>query len=339
MKLYYYRAAQGNFGDDLNSWLWEELAPGRWSDEDDGELFCGIGTIIGNDMPQAKRIRVFSSGIGYRPVPADFNSERWNVTALRGPLTAQVVGRPELAVADGALLLSTLPRLRPLAAEERHGTILIPHYEAMDEGPWATACRLAGVELVDPRQCGHRVIERIRRARLVIADSMHAAIIADTMRVPWVPVASSRRINSFKWLDWTLSLDLPYEPIVLPSISLGAYYEGQVQRCTGQDFRLPRPDRESAMAHYRRMMRREGNRLWQSVRPKLRHHLRALPGRLPAQAAARDAMARWDRRRTERMAMVLHQLDSAPAFMSGDMIFQQRVEQLSSALNGIPRGR
>ena len=81
MKLYYYRATQGNFGDDLNSWLWEELAPGRWSDEDDGELFCGIGTIIGNDMPQAKRIRVFSSGIGYRPLPADFNSERWNVTA------------------------------------------------------------------------------------------------------------------------------------------------------------------------------------------------------------------------------------------------------------------
>ena len=47
MKLYYYRATQGNFGDDLNSWLWEELVPGRWSDEDDGELFCGIGTIIG----------------------------------------------------------------------------------------------------------------------------------------------------------------------------------------------------------------------------------------------------------------------------------------------------
>ncbi|WP_254657115.1 polysaccharide pyruvyl transferase family protein [Sphingobium fuliginis] len=188
MKLYYYRAPQGNFGDDLNGWLWEELAPGRWSDEDDGELFCGIGTIIGNDMPQAKRIRVFSSGIGYRPVPADFDSGRWKVTALRGPLTAQVVGRPERAVADGALLLSTLPRLKPLAEEERHGTIFIPHYEAMDEGPWERACGLAGVELVDPRQCAHRVIERIRSARLVIADSMHAAIIADTMRVPGCPL-------------------------------------------------------------------------------------------------------------------------------------------------------
>ncbi|GAY23645.1 polysaccharide pyruvyl transferase family protein [Sphingobium fuliginis] len=339
MKLYYYRAPQGNFGDDLNGWLWEELAPGRWSDEDDGELFCGIGTIIGNDMPQAKRIRVFSSGIGYRPVPADFDSGRWKVTALRGPLTAQVVGRPERAVADGALLLSTLPRLKPLAEEERHGTIFIPHYEAMDEGPWERACGLAGVELVDPRQCAHRVIERIRSARLVIADSMHAAIIADTMRVPWVPVASSRRINSFKWLDWTLSLDLPYEPVALPSISLRAYYEGQVQRCIGQDFRLPRPDRDSAMAHYRRMMRREGNALWQSVRPKVKHHLRALPGRLPAQRAARGAMTRWDRRRTERMATVLHRLVGAPAFLSGDAIFAQRVEQLSRALDGIAGGR
>ena len=45
MKLFYYRAKEGNFGDDLNGWLWEELAPGRWSDEAD-TLFCGIGTII-----------------------------------------------------------------------------------------------------------------------------------------------------------------------------------------------------------------------------------------------------------------------------------------------------
>src|SRR3546814_2815542 len=124
----------------------------------------------------------------------------------------------------------------------------------MEEGPWERACELAGVELVDPRQCAHRVIERIRTSRLVIADSMHAAIIADTMRVPWVPVASSRRINSFKLLDWTLSLDLPYEPVALPSITLRAYSEGQVQRCIGQDFRLPRPGSEEHTSELQSLM-------------------------------------------------------------------------------------
>ena len=94
LKIFYYQAPQGNFGDDLNGWLWEELAPGRWSG-DESTLFCGIGTIIGNSLPTAAtRIRVFSSGIGYRPVPADFTSTRWDVVALRGPLTAQPGGGP-----------------------------------------------------------------------------------------------------------------------------------------------------------------------------------------------------------------------------------------------------
>lgn len=333
MKPYYYQAPEGNFGDDLNGWLWEELAPGRWSADDGDDLFCGIGTIIGNDMPGAQRINVFSSGIGYRPVPADFASPRWRVMALRGPLTAQVVGRPDLAVADGALLLSTLPRLKPLPAEMRRGTIFIPHYEAIAEGPWDEACRLAGVELVDPRQCAHRVIDQIRHARLVIADSMHAAIIADTMRVPWVPVASSRRINSFKWLDWTLSLDLPYEPAPLPSVSLHALYEGQVQRCIGQDFRLPRPTGEKALSHYRRMMRRERNRLWMRARPKLKHHLRSLPGRIAMPGVLQKAAMRWELRHRERLGAKLYQLSHEPGFLSGDAIFARRVDQLTGALH------
>jgi succinoglycan biosynthesis protein ExoV len=339
MKLYYYRAPQGNFGDDLNGWLWEELAPGRWSDADDGDLFCGIGTIIGNAMPGAGRISVFSSGIGYRPVPADFSSPRWSVQALRGPLTAAVVGRPDLAVADGALLLSTLPRLKPLPSAQRRQTILIPHYEAMEEGPWADACALAGVELVDPRQCAHQVIGRIRQARLVIADSMHAAIIADTLRVPWVPVTSSPRINSFKWLDWTLSLDLPYEPVALPPISLRGWHEGWVQRCIGQDYRLPRPDRDSALHHYRRMMRREQHARWVAMRPKIRHHLRALPGRLPAPGFVRKTAAGWEERHVERVGGALHRLSGRPGFLSETPIFQRRVDQLSGALDRLLRDR
>lgn len=336
MKLFYYQAASGNFGDDLNGWLWEELAPGRWSDEND-VLFCGIGTIIGNELPPARKVRVFSSGIGYRPVPSDLPGTRWEIAALRGPLTAEVLGRPELAVADGALLLSTLPRLAPLPAEQRRQTIFIPHYEAMAEGDWNEACQRAGVDLVDPRQCAHHVIDRIRQARLVIADSMHAAIIADTLRVPWVPVASSRRINSFKWLDWTLSLNLPYEPSRLPPVSMRAAYEGEVQRLIGQDFRLARPSRERALSHYRRMMRREARGWWRELRPKLRHHLRAAPGRLPTGAGGRRWMARRDAGQLDRVAAALERMSREPGYLSGEQIFAQRVEQLQTAFSALLR--
>ena len=42
---------------------------------------------------------------------------------------------------------------------------------------------------------------------------MHAAIVADTLRVPWVPLMTSSDINSFKWLDWTQSMRVPYQPV------------------------------------------------------------------------------------------------------------------------------
>ncbi len=336
MKLFYYKAQQGNFGDDLNGWLWEELAPGRWSDEAD-TLFCGIGTIIGNAMPDASRVRIFSSGIGYRPAPADIGSRKWDVVALRGPLTAQVVGRPDKAMADGALLLATLERLRPLPASQRKDVIFIPHFEALADGDWATLCQSVGIDMVDPRDCAHAVIDRIRSARLVIADSMHAAIIADTMRVPWVPVSTSGRINSFKWLDWTLSLDLPYEPVRLGAISAASAYQGQVRRIIGEDYRLPRPEREKALAHHAKLTRREQSPWWQSNKPRIKHHLMALPRRVPTIGRVQGVLSRWDERQRDRIAGTLARLSREAGFLSGDAIFARRVDQLHHSFHSMLR--
>jgi len=44
---------------------------------------------------------------------------------------------------------------------------------------------------------------------------MHAAIIADTLRVRWIPVVCSKNINTFKWLDWLSMFDIDYTPIYL----------------------------------------------------------------------------------------------------------------------------
>lgn len=332
MKLFHYKAPEGNFGDDLNEWLWDELVPGLWDREDD-TLFCGIGTILGNAMPPARRVRVFSSGIGYRPPPADLNDPRWEIMALRGPLTAHVLGRPEKAVADGALLLATLPRFRPLEAANRRDILFVPHFQAMEEGDWARACALSGVTLLDPRQPADRVIARIRTARLVIADSMHAAIVADTMRVPWVPVASSPRINSFKWLDWTLSLDLPYEPTPLPSVSLSAAYQGMIQPLIGRGHRLVRARPEAALAHYYRTMRRELAGGWRARwMPRLGYHLGMAPRRLPRPPLVQKAVRAFDQRQTERIAGRFDRLCASGGYLSGDRIFHQRVEQLESRL-------
>lgn len=49
MKLYYYESKLGNFGDDLNKWLWDELLP-DYFDNDESVRFSGIGTIITDTM-------------------------------------------------------------------------------------------------------------------------------------------------------------------------------------------------------------------------------------------------------------------------------------------------
>lgn len=215
MRLFYYRAPHGNFGDDLNDWLWEELLPGHWT-PDSPTLFSGIGTIIGHPLPPAEKVVIFSSGIGYGPVPENINGARWHVAGVRGPLTARLLRMgDDIVVGDGALLLAKL--ISPAVEQSRRGVVFVPHVSEATDAAWLTAAQMAGIELVDPRLPCDQVIERLRTARLVIADSMHAAIVADTLRVPWIPVVSSERISTFKWLDWTLSMQLPYEPVQLRS--------------------------------------------------------------------------------------------------------------------------
>jgi len=35
--------------------------------------------------------------------------------------------------------------------------------------------------------------------------------------VPWIPVALSREVSPFKWVDWTSSVNVSYSPICLPA--------------------------------------------------------------------------------------------------------------------------
>lgn len=37
---------------------------------------------------------------------------------------------------------------------------------------------------------------------------MHGAIVADTYRIPWIPIKLYPYINEFKWNDWALSLNI-----------------------------------------------------------------------------------------------------------------------------------
>lgn len=324
MQLFYYHAHAGNFGDDLNAWLWERLAPGRWSATSD-TLFSGIGTIIGNPMPPALRVVVFSSGFGYSRPPADWNTEKWDVVAVRGPLTARMLSLPEnSAVADGALLLSRLPELAPLPEESRSGTIFVPHHTSIEFPGWDRACALAGIELVDPRDECRKVIERIRSARLVIAESMHAAIIADTLRVPWLPVATSSQIHTFKWLDWSLALKVPFEPVALRAPSPIAAYDDFAVRMLSQSETVTPATAEAVLAHQRgKADRWQPSAFW-------KRNLQRRPRRLLGRSAIRPAMNGLMRARMPVTVRDLQNLAARSGYLSDTAVLHGKADELWS---------
>jgi succinoglycan biosynthesis protein ExoV len=205
-----------NFGDDLNRWLWNRLLGSALEGRDE-VYFAGIGTVISKGLlPPNKQYIVLGSGVGYDILPDDVGGPSWEILAVRGPLTAKVLGLPAAkAVTDAAALLRLLPECEPLPESEQAGIVFMPHYSTLADGNWERVCELAGVTFLDPFEDSEKMVQRIRRAKLVIADAMHAAIVADALRVPWIPVALSPQSNTFKWLDWTRSLGLPYEPVYL----------------------------------------------------------------------------------------------------------------------------
>ena len=217
MKIHLLKAVHGNFGDDLNRWLWRALLPDVWDEEDDDVLFVGIGTILDKNLPPARIRIIFGTGAGYTSAPRDIsaNSSRWNIYGVRGPLTARALQLDKrLVMTDPAILLATLREFEGL---RRQGVIFVPHWKSVPYGSWTTICNQLGIEFVDPCQDSRSVVRRIASAAKVIAESMHAAIIADALRVPWIPVALSREVSPFKWVDWTASMDVPYRPVCLPA--------------------------------------------------------------------------------------------------------------------------
>ena len=211
MRIYHWDSDHGNFGDDLNRFLWPHFMP-ELIDDDFDVLLVGVGTVLSDEIPAARRRIVLGSGIGYGRLPADLDGPGWEILALRGPLSARVLGRPELAAADPAVLLPLMPDFPAPAA--RTGTVFVPHWTTAAAGGWQEACAIAGVEFLDPRGDAHAVIRRIASAGKVIAESMHGVIVADAFRVPWVAVVTGRD-TPFKWHDWAGALGLRYEPLFL----------------------------------------------------------------------------------------------------------------------------
>jgi succinoglycan biosynthesis protein ExoV len=232
MKLVFFRGTVPNFGDELNLHVWPALLPKGFLDEDESELFVGIGSIIGTQMDPSARKFVMGSGYaGYMGLP-DVHDGTWDIRFVRGPQTASKLKiSPDLAICDSAVLLRAMDLPEPA---KDVGVAFMPHYESLERGNWAEACRLAGITLIDATDPVDKVLSQLRGAKLLITEAMHGAIVADALRTPWIGAKPIYGGHHMKWLDWAGALDIELRMNLLKPTSVLEYYIGRTGRGGGQ---------------------------------------------------------------------------------------------------------
>ncbi|MGB3298916.1 MAG: polysaccharide pyruvyl transferase family protein [Phormidesmis sp.] len=208
MRLTYYTGQ--NFGDALNPLIFEHFLNANVLNSSSDVELLGIGTIFGIKQSALKKV-VFSSGVSdnesiYGPIP--HIDERYDIRAVRGPLTAQALNLPpECAVTDGAALIKTV---FPRSVESVPGRVgFIPHHKSLGfYDSWPAIADKAGLVFLDVRKDPEVFIQELWKCESVVTEAMHGAIVADTYGIPWIPIKLYSHISEFKWMDWASSVQV-----------------------------------------------------------------------------------------------------------------------------------
>lgn len=215
MEIKYCKLERGNFGDDLNAWLWSKLIP-ELLEKNDNHFLIGIGTILSADYNSllGKKI-VFSSGTGYK-IGAKMD-DSWDVIGIRGYKTAEIYNLPkEKVLCDGAYLLRRILNCEDFSHGNKIG--FMPHNGSIDLFDWASECEKLGLHYISPEASVDCILEELKQCSKLITEAMHGAIVADALRIPWCAVSYSPRFLRFKWDDWASVLDVNLQIHQLPFV-------------------------------------------------------------------------------------------------------------------------
>jgi succinoglycan biosynthesis protein ExoV len=193
----------GNFGDDLNSWIWPRFLPGIFDNVDSDVAFVGFGTLLNQNLPKFKKTIIFGTGHGFGEPPKI--DDTWTIYCVRGPLSAKALNLSEdFGIADPAILVNRAYDYKNI--DKKYKVAFIPFAWEMNSSPevFREVCDRLNFFCIDPRWPIEQVLEAIASSELVITAAMHGAIVADALRVPWISLKSNAGIPDFKlklWLD------------------------------------------------------------------------------------------------------------------------------------------
>ncbi|MGB4073772.1 polysaccharide pyruvyl transferase family protein [Pseudomonas sp.] len=303
-----YPAGSENVGDELNRWLWPALLGDLPTDSTSGSALLGIGTLLNREfctrLDGVSRINVLGTGAGYGSPPEQ--DARWHCYAVRGPRSAKAMGlSSEHAVADAAYLLATLDWSVWTSTARTGKTVVVPHHRSLRFLDWAAICEQAGLTFLSPLLSAESFMQELASADLVLAEAMHGAILADILRVPWVPFSFGGQFNAEKWYDWAEAFG-----VSLQVTELSGFYEAA--RFAG---------RKGLLHHCGQWLKAGlqrcglGKRKWRAVTP---------PG--------------WPFERAEKeLVQALRGVSQLPGQLTGEQVFRQRVAQLYCCVNQLRR--
>ena len=227
MKSYYWNI-HSNFGDLINPWLWPKLFPdivtgelpktsNGIEDASDETLLVGIGTLLNARFPKCKEAYVMGSGVGYGDTPTF--SDNVHFVCVRGPLSAEKLSLPKSkGIVDPGILMKNY---FSQSDNKKFKISYMPQITSVVKCPdvWEQACTDLNFGYLDPTHSVEETTARIGATELLMTESMHGAIIAEALRVPWIPVVTRQEILSFKWQDWCQSVELDYQPVKITGLA------------------------------------------------------------------------------------------------------------------------
>lgn len=216
MNIIYWKSAIKNFGDELNADFYTRALNLNLEDFRANEAILGVGSILDYDTTNYPKVHVLGSGSGFESLTLK-NIVNYKFWFVRGPLTAKVMGlEKNIAIGDPAILVPKIYNLN-FSSVEKKGALFIPHYYSAMNGNWGAACASVGIRYRTPMTRLGDICEDIAASELVITESLHGAILADTYRVPWILVATPPIARSpFKWHDWAASIGKKYHAVDIP---------------------------------------------------------------------------------------------------------------------------
>lgn len=209
LRLYWWKKAP-NFGDALSREITAHVS-GRsvlWAPEAEADLFA-IGSImwhvrkgVERRAPPAVAPWIWGTGC-MEPLRADW-LPRARVAALRGPLSAGVLGLAPVPFGDPGLLA---PRLTGPVPQEDIVGLIVHHGTPLPERP--------GFRVIDMRSTDTRaVLRQIAGCRHIVSQSLHGIIAADAYGIANTLLRPEgiHRSAWFKFLDYYASVGRPPDP-------------------------------------------------------------------------------------------------------------------------------